>query len=220
MSVLILGLYPEGPTDARFLPIVMQRTAERLLSLRGLRVTDVLDVAVVRPRALRRAEAIVEAAGLAFGCHALFVHADANARAPARALSERIEPGLSLLGQSAEPACKITVPLVPVQATEAWLLADAAALCAVIGTDIDQTELGLPTSAAGVEAIARPKDALDDAVRKALAVRPRRRRLLVLGQLYEPVARRLRLERLSQLPSFLRFEGLMAQALVELGLIE
>lgn len=31
MNTLVMGLYVEGPTDDRFLPVIIQRTAEHIL---------------------------------------------------------------------------------------------------------------------------------------------------------------------------------------------
>lgn len=31
MTMLVMGLYVEGPTDNRFLPVIIQRTAEHIL---------------------------------------------------------------------------------------------------------------------------------------------------------------------------------------------
>ena len=31
MNMLVMGLYVEGPTDDRFLPVIIQRAAEKLL---------------------------------------------------------------------------------------------------------------------------------------------------------------------------------------------
>jgi hypothetical protein len=35
MAVLVLALYAEGTSDARFLPSIIQRTAESLLNMNG-----------------------------------------------------------------------------------------------------------------------------------------------------------------------------------------
>lgn len=209
MNSLVLALYAEGRTDERFLPVMIQRTAEQILAQRGCQVVDVPDPIVVDGSIDRqypgRAERILEAARRARGYHALIVHADADHPTPDRAIEERLQPGLHLVHRSAEAVCRQLVPIVPVQRTEAWMLADSAALCEVVGTRLDARSLGLPQYAHLVESDADPKRTLNQVIQAALADRPRRRRRLDAGTLYEPLARQISLARLQAVPSYTRF---------------
>jgi hypothetical protein len=223
VNTLVLALYAEGRTDERFLPIVIQRTAERILAQSGLQVVDVpaplvLDGSIYR-RYPGRAERILEAARLARGYHALVIHADADYPTPERAMIERIKPGLILVRGSEETVCEQVVPIVPVQMTEAWMLVDSRAVCEVIGTSVDDQLLGLPQSARQVESDNDPKSTLSQVVRNALADRPRRRRRLDVGTLYEPLARQIRLELLSMVPSYARFVCDLTEVLVDLHMV-
>lgn len=47
MTTLVLALYAEGRTDERFLPIVIQRTAEEILAQRGRTTVYVLEPIVL-----------------------------------------------------------------------------------------------------------------------------------------------------------------------------
>jgi hypothetical protein len=220
MNSLVLALYAEGRTDERFLPIVIQRTAEQILAQRGSQVVDVPAPTVLEGsmdrKPSRRAERILEAARCAHGYHALIVHADADHPTPERALEERIEPGLDLVRRSQKAVCEQVIPIVPVQMTEAWMLVDSGALCEVIGTNVDAASLGLPQHARQVESDAAPKRTLNRAIQNALAGRPRRRRRLEVGTLYEPLARQIRLARLSGIPSYARFAGDLTDLLLRL----
>ena len=220
MNALVLALYAEGRTDDRFLPIVIQRTAEQILAQRGRQVADVHAPIVVNGGIDRmhrgRAERILEAARRAHGYHALIVHADADHPTPDRAMEERIQPGIELVRQSEEAVCEQLVPIVPVQMTEGWMLADSRALCEVIGTDLDARSLELPQYAHQVESDADPKLTLNQAIQNALAGRPRRRRRLDMGTLYEPLARQMSLARLRTVPSYARFVGELTDLLIHL----
>lgn len=122
MNSLVLALYAEGRTDERFLPVVIQRTAEQILAQRGCQVVDVPDPIVVDGSIDRehrgRAERILEAARRARGYHALIVHADADHPTPDRSIEERIQPGLHLVHRSEEAVCRQLVPIVSVQMTD------------------------------------------------------------------------------------------------------
>lgn len=221
MTTLVLALYAEGRTDERFLPVIAQRTAEDILARQGRATVDVLEpISLNRDidrQFRRRVERIVEAARRAFGYHALIIHADADHPAAEQALEERIQPGIEA-AQSRDSVCHELIPLVPVQKVEAWMLADAEALRQVVGTSVDANVLGLPARPHQVESEPDPKWRLQQAVQVALANRPRRRRQLNIGELYEPLARRIRLVQSRGVPAYRQFVNDLTGALVELGL--
>jgi hypothetical protein len=43
MTTLVSALYTEGPTDEKFLPIVIQRTIQQILIERGRMTVDILE---------------------------------------------------------------------------------------------------------------------------------------------------------------------------------
>jgi len=45
--MLVLALYPEGSTDARFLPPIIRRTAERIITQHGQDIVDVSEPMIV-----------------------------------------------------------------------------------------------------------------------------------------------------------------------------
>ncbi len=221
MKTIVLALYAEGPTDERFLPIIIQRTVEKILSARGRTVVEVLEPmsvkrAVDQEKFSNQAERILEAARQVAGYHALIVHADADAPTPDRAFAERIEPGLALIAQSEAPVCDHCLPIIPVQNIEAWLLADPETFGTVVGTNVAVHQLGLPSKPKQVESIPKPKEALNRVIQTALAEQPRRRRRLSVGSLYEPLARQISLERLGQVPAYQQFEQVMTKTLIDL----
>src|SRR5436190_13580776 len=77
---LVLGLFAEGVTDDRFLPRIIERTAQRLVKECKSSYINVAPVRVI-PRdakVKKRAECILQAARNAVGCHILIVHCDAD----------------------------------------------------------------------------------------------------------------------------------------------
>lgn len=218
MLTLVLALYAEGPMDERFLAVIIQRTVQQIVAARESMVVDVLEPIPVRIEDTRgQAECVLAAARQTEGYHALVIHADADHPTPDRALAERIQPGLRLVQQAG--ITHHLVPLIPVQMTEAWLLADPEALCQVIGTRMTPAELNLPTQVHQVESDPNPKQTLAQAVQRATAQRGRRRKMKV-AELYGPLARTISLERLRSVPAYQQFVDDMSHILVVLHIVE
>ena len=219
-----MALFAEGSTDHRFLNSVAQRTASRILQLNSMSVVDVPELQIINPRSnMTQEDQIFNAALAAHGHHLLLVHADADARSREAAWSERIEPGMVRALEASNEGAKVCdkiVPVIPVRMTESWMLADPAMLISVIGTRISLNDLSLPTSPSQVERITHPKDKLGEVVKIALKGRSRRRRReRNIGRLYEPLARRIDLDRLERVPAFRKFRTDLTQVLRELHFI-
>jgi hypothetical protein len=112
------------------------------------------------------------------------------------------------------------VAIVPVQATQAWLLVDEAAIREAVGRPSGTSPLGLPKLTA-IENLSDPKAALQDALRVASQTTGRRRRNV--NRSFSDYRQRL-LERLdingplATLPSWQRLEADVAACLQTLGL--
>lgn len=223
MAQLVMALCVEGSTDARFLDVIAARTALQILTSQSRAVVEVLPIQRMLPTGHGQTQRILAAARDASGYHLLLVHADADAHSPDAAWTERIQPGFALIQEAAkrnEAVCDRCVAIIPVQMTEAWLLADSDSLLQLIGTGESAENIGLHHTGRHIEAIADPKTYLNNVLTTARGSMPRsRRKYIQLGSLYEPLARRISLERLKLLPSFLRFSADLTQSLRELGLI-
>lgn len=222
MKVLVLGLFAEGPTDHNFLPLVIQRTAEQILAQHeqsGMYEASVLIMRLTKDQKKDRAESILQAAYDACGYHALIVHADADDPEPHKARSERIEPGFRLVQETNENVCRDLVAIIPVQAIEAWILADHELLLREVGTDLKANNLGIPEEAKYVQRISNPKRIIHEAIQKAYASRSKRRRETDLNFLYQPMGEKISLERLKQVPSYIQFVEDLTETLINLNLI-
>ncbi len=138
----------------------------------------------------------------------LFVHRDADstlqtAAAGSRSRYEEINQGIV----AAEYA-GVSVPIVPVQTTETWLLTNESEIRRVAGNPSGANPLELP-QVRQLEGVADPKAALQDALLKAASPRGTRRRKDFVSRFNRH--RRQLLENLpvggllEQLPSWLRF---------------
>jgi hypothetical protein len=223
---LVTALFVEGRTDERFLPVLVQRTAEDILINRGRVETDVLEPIIVRPQHpwQDHAERMLVLAQENTGYHALIIHNDADYPTIHRALAERFQPGLNRIENAIAQglnACRIVLPLIPIQMVEAWMMADPLALHQLIGSRLRVEDLELPLHPHQVESIPNPKERLRAAVSIAISDRPRRRRNIdyELSVIQEPLARQIRLVELRRVPAFQEFERYLSLALLQIGLL-
>jgi len=161
----------------------------------------------------------LQAARQAANYHILIIHADADHRTADRALKERFYPGHSLVQQSAEDVCRCVLPIVPIQTTEAWMLADPKALKAALGTSPKALNLGLPSKAKLVETDSNPKQTLKMIIGKANIHRPRHRHI-ELNSLYAILGRTIDLSLLRNVPAYQRFGDDLESTFKAINLID
>jgi len=104
-----------------------------------------------------KAQAVLQYAG---DVNLLFIHEDADSRDPDE-VRQRILERISAIEQ-----CPPHVCVVPVQELESWLLADEAAIRAVVGSPRGTSSLDLPASRR-IESTPRAKERLELALVKA-----------------------------------------------------
>lgn len=219
MRTLTLALYAEGPTDERFLSIIIQRTAYQLLRQhKEVQVDVFLKALSPEPDVKDRGECILSVARKAHGFHALIVHADANAPTADGALQYRFESGQKLVQENEKDTCRDLLPIIPIRMTEAWMMTDVEAFREVVGTDLRAEDLEFPARPHQVEAIQDPKHELNVALSQ-IFTRRRRRKKARLGQYYEPLARHIRLHRLGNVPAFQQFANDLTDVLENLHFI-
>ncbi len=216
MKQLVLALYAEGRTDERFLPVIIQRTADRLLRRQALAPVEVMEITSLKAdrAASNHAESILSVARQASGFHVLIVHADADAPTSENALRQRFLPGQQLVRASNNHVCRDLLPIIPIRTMEAWIMADAAAFQKVVGTDMSGADMGFPTRPHQVKAIQDPRHELKMALNQVFT--GRRRRKASLGQYYESLAQHISLEKLDGVPAFQQFVDDLAEVLKDL----
>ncbi|MGC9397981.1 MAG: DUF4276 family protein [Anaerolineae bacterium] len=221
MKQLVLALYVEGPTDERFLPPLVRRTAEDLLIGQDVDILDPLlidDEVHARPTLV---EQLVAAARKARGYHLLIVHQDADAPTRDPALEKRINPGVRALAQHGDDCQQRIVPLVPVRMVESWMLTDAEAFCAVLPGCKDPHRLAFPPAPHQVESLPDPKVFVAQAIEVGMAHRSRRHRWRFdFTRVQSRLGETIRLEVLQKVPSYRAFRENLAHALMELHFLE
>lgn len=219
MRLLSSALYCEGPSDALFLRPLLRRLCEATAghALEPVEVPDGIEL-VDQPahRSRPRDERIALAAGAAEGAWiVLFIHADADARDSHAAIAERVQPGIDRLAGELGMNKRV-VAVVPIRSTEAWLLADPAALRRVLGTTLGDDALGLSQMLAhGAERVTDPKALL----RQAIAVAKPRARAAQVASYRASLGELASFERLRLLGAFRTLEQDFRAALVEVGIL-
>ena len=220
MNLLVLGLYAEGRTDERFLPIVIQRTTERILLQHMETNIEVLVPIIIkkRPDIGELDRCIFQAAREADGYHALIIHSDTDSRTFDETFDQRFKPGYELVKQSHERICKDLIPVIPVRMVEAWMLADHGKLKEALNTSLSIRDLGLFDRLNQIEPCRDPKEKLKQAVKIAYPHQDQKWHR-IMGELYAELAPVISLERLDRLYAYQRFTEDLENAMKNLGII-
>jgi hypothetical protein len=219
MSALVFGLYFEGSTDKAFLPPVIRRiTLEVLAHYQRADVwNDIITIPVKPQNHGDLDKKILAAATEALGYHLLIVHGDADDLTADEAREQRFKPGLELVRQAGNGACQDLLPIIPIRAIEAWLMADNDALLSALGINKSASDLGIP-HLHKIESTAKPKERLENIIRLVNQSRPRRRPIR-RDDLYEPLGEAVRLSKLAHLSAYNQFTADLTEALTNLGVI-
>lgn len=158
MSVVVFALLREGTSDEGLVP-----------HLRDLLVDAGFSEAFGSPRSYRGSvrDKLAALAAEEPRVDLAFVHRDADNPSAATRLAEIREAAKAVEGPR-------VIPVVPVQALEAWLLLDEQAIRAVAGRPSGRDALNLPKASA-VEAASAPKHVLGEALLAASGTSGRRR---------------------------------------------
>lgn len=213
---IIIAYATEGTTDIRFLESVIKRTFEEvaLECLQELEIFDPIHIpkfaGSIEEKALHYASQAIDN-----GATILCFHVDADDRTDAKAFNERINPAFDAIMKAEIEVCENLVAIVPVQMTEAWMLADKELLKRQLGTKKNDEELGINKNP---EYFSDPKVIIESAIRVARDSLPKRRRAeLSIGELYQPIGQTIRLNELEILPSYQKFKESVREAFKQLN---
>ena len=214
---LIIGLMTEGSTDIRFLSSIVARTFEELIISESDELPDIYPIEVINSISGTFNESVIHAATTAeeSGIMILCIHADADARTDKGCFDNKINPAFQEVYNIRDSICKNLVPVIPIQMTEAWMLADINLLKEELMTDKSNETLQLSRQP---ESIANPKDVIKTAINIAQEEIPKRRKQyeITIADLYLPIGQKIILSKLKVLPSYRKFVDFSRQALVSL----
>lgn len=205
----------EGSTDKLYFDVMIPRLMDDMIIRHGTRNATVPETPALYFSRGSVEEIAKELCDSRDAFHIAFIHVDTGGRGQASRVPERggavPEVARGLCGWI-EERC---VVVAPTHEMEAWVLADANAVCEMLGYAGLPSDLGLPTSPRAAEALVDPKAVLTNAIK---SVRGRRGELPA-ELIFPIVAQRQSTELLRRLASFEKFHNDVACALRSLGCI-
>ena len=221
-KLIFAGLFTEGSTDVRFLESIVRKALEDVaFECQGQIETEVKTIEINKTglgfveQVLLASKKSIDDYGIMFFC----VHTDSDDDTDRRVMESKIIPALnSLNNQNESEYCKILVSVIPVYMTEAWMLADKELLKSEIGTELSNTDLGIHPKP---ESIAKPKEAIENAIRivQSDLTKRKRNRGLDISELYQIIGQKLELSQLENLESYRKFKESLKRAFRELGFL-
>ncbi|MDD4993051.1 MAG: DUF4276 family protein [Paludibacter sp.] len=219
---IFIGLMREGSTDQLFLKSVIERTFDDIRFECNTDI-DIFEIEEIKTSSGSTfIEKVLEASSLgfnSFGMMILCIHSDADNKKLEDTYRNRIKPAMDVLATKDENNfCKIVVAVIPIQETEAWMLADKELLKREIGTEKSDNELQINRHP---EVIANPKECIETAIRIAReGYTKKRRKDLTISELYLPIGQALDLEKLEVLSSYQDFKNNIKEAFRTLNLLD
>lgn len=210
--------FHEGSTDSAYLEVLLPRLMETIVAQDGEGHTEIPTFPSVKlgtsGRGIEEVASEICEARDAF--EIVFIHADTGGRN----LEANVGPRSSAYCDRANELCQWPpvrcVTIIPRHETEAWVLADPAAVLDALGYRGTADEVGLPGTARQAEQLRDPKAVLAAAMER---VSGGRRRSAKVNQLLPAVAQRQSIDALRGSSSFRDFEARLRDALIDLRCI-
>ncbi|MCA2620925.1 MULTISPECIES: DUF4276 family protein [unclassified Microcystis] len=202
---IIIALATEGSSDHRFLPNIIQRTFERVAceDQQEIEIFEPICLSQISGENIREKAKKYAIQAVEKGAMVLCFHADADDKTDENAFNERINPAFNAIKSDKGDLCNNLVAIVPIQMTEAWMLADKELLKKQLCTKKSDSELAIDKHP---ESFSNPKETIKNAINKAReGIAKRYRNKLKIDDLYSPLAT-IELSKLESLSSYKKFE--------------
>jgi hypothetical protein len=215
---IIIAVATEGTTDIRFLESIIQRTFEKI-AFECSDLVEVFDPIFLEkvPGSIAEKARKYASQALDTGAMILCLHVDADAQTDETAFASLIQPAFEAIAHRKEyqELHDTLIAIVPVQMTEAWMLADKELLKKELGTKKNYDELGINKPP---ESFSDPKQAIEQAIQVAKQELSKRRRYkLKIGDLYQPLGQKVDLHYLESLPSYQKFQNAVRDVFIKLN---
>jgi hypothetical protein len=218
-NILQIGFTTEGTTDVRFLKNIIYKTFQ------SVAFECQTNIEVYEPELIEKSgdtfnEQVLNLTIKHNYFHVICVHRDSDSPSADITFENSINPAFSAAISYDGNNCKILVPLVPIQMTEAWMLVNKELLKNKIGTILSDQELGLPARIKQIEGISDPKGLINNAIRIAKnSSTKRRRRNFTISSLYSPISQELEISELEKLSSYKSFKDSVRAAFEKLNYV-
>jgi hypothetical protein len=220
-NFILAGLFTEGTTDVRFLESIVKKTLDDLAFECSGEIETELKIIDIKKAGLNFNEQVFSASQITkeFGALILFVHTDADDIDDESIFKAKIFPAKDFLNkQEDDVVCKKLVAIVPVQMTEAWMIADKNLLKEEIGIEGTDIDLGIHKNP---EETKNPKAVVENIIRlsKENQVKRKRRAGLNISDLYQIIGQKIELSELDKLASYNKFKLSLKDVLKELNFL-
>lgn len=218
MRYLRCLLVHEGPSDAWFFQPLLHRALEQMVVENFGGRVDIASIDTLyaegrhRPADHQRPDDVLAAVRVNGAFDVLLFHHDGAPQRFATDVVKRMREAWSTR-DGREPL----VLVVPVRETEAWVLADRAALADTLSIRTALVEKAVPARAAEIESLIDPKKPLRSLVDPTMSMQDKRRHDEFYKDLLDRLANKVSIDRLREFPSFARWWDDMKQALEGLG---
>lgn len=216
-NILTVAYTTEGSTDQRFLKTIIRKVFEEVAFTCEGAIEVFEPVFIKFPRKKGFIDDVVDVSKKAYdtGINVLCIHVDADSNKDAEVIKFKIQPAFNSIEEKKEEVyCKNLVAIIPIHMTEAWMLANKDLLKEEIGTTLSNTDLGISRHP---ESIADPKKVIEDALIIAQAHLPGKRNKIDIGDLYQPIGQKIKMDNLQTLESFKVFKESVESALRKLN---
>lgn len=216
-NILTIAYTAEGSTDQRFLKSVIIKVFESVAidCESSIEVFDPVFIKFPKKNGFINGVIDVSIQAYKIGINVLCVHVDADSSKEDDVMHNKINPSFdAVINQNDFINCKNLVAIIPVQMTEAWMLADKELLKDEIGTELSNIDLGMNKTP---ELIANPKEIIENVLNIAQAHLPKRRKKIFIEDLYQPIGQKISMKRLETLDSFNKFKLSVQNALKKLN---
>lgn len=219
MIQLYVGLIAEGTTDYLFLePVIEKILLNIAYDCRGQVDINVKKIECDKGDSF--SDYVINAAkkGKENYMTLLIVHADADATTALNTYTNKINPAKAILEQKEDNSfCKNLIALVPIQETEAWMLADKNLFLKTIETKMSDSELNINGHP---ETFNNPKERIVNAIRLGRQNLPKKiRNKLNIKNLYSYIGHALNVENLETFNSFRDFKNNVKKELITLNIL-
>lgn len=218
-NFILAGLFTEGTTDNRFLISVVERTLEEVAFDCTGDIETKVEIITINKSGLSFVEQVLEASKVAsekFGIILLFVHTDSDSDSDDSTFQTKIIPTQKTLLEQNNNYCKNMIPIVPIQMSESWMIADKELLKDEIGIEKTDAELKIHQNP---ELISNPKNVIEAIIRLSKETQTKRKRNkgLWISDLYQIIGQKIELSVLEELSSYKKFKNSLIDKLVELN---
>lgn len=206
-NILQIGFVTEGSTDVRFLKNILWKTFQHVAFDCNTSIEVYEPEELTEKNGATYKDQILDLSIKYNYFHVICIHRDSDSPTIDKTLQLIINPAFESVQRHHGDNCKNLVPIIPVQMTEAWMLADTELLRNKIGTKLTSAQLGLPNRINQIESISDPKYVINSAIRIAQSHSTKRRRHnLSISNLYSPISQEISIGHLEKLSSFLHFK--------------